>query len=528
IANIGAKLYVRGDLTSNYWMMSKASRACPKPTQAPREFGGRDDVLAYLKQKLTEGELTAITAVRGLGGVGKTTLARKLAHDLFEEKVFRAVLWADVTREPDAVKILGDWIRAYADSAFDATGITNPAEVARKASSELEKVINEECEDCEPPRILMVLDDVWRNGLEAARLILTEACPPNTTVLVTSRSSEVADELNAEEESLDTMKPADAAGMLQQYLPGADFEACQHLGEALGGHALALKLAVQRVRRVNRRVRDMTRALGMVTAEYRSGLADGTSFSQLHLAEDETRERNLELALSYSYDDLDETDQRRFRALGVLPFDEPVDVGLLAQLWNVESEEATTHCDTLCDASLLELAEQKGWYQQHPLLRAYASALLQKEDETRDVFNRYADAIIAFANSFNQLPPEQWAPLEPWLAHVHYTGDELAKQSPAGDEEQQTRCLNFALNVRNYVHRRPQVITVEEGPHMRGLNWLEMGLNIARTADQTRHHSLFLNEMALVYASLGEKQQALSYYEQALPLSRQVGDRRGE
>ena len=32
----------------------------------------------------------------------------------------------------------------------------------------------------------------------------------------------------------------------------------------------------------------------------------------------------------------------------------------------------------------------------------------------------------------------------------------------------------------------------------------------------------------LVYDDLGEKQKALDYYEQALPLLRQVGDRGGE
>jgi tetratricopeptide (TPR) repeat protein len=37
-----------------------------------------------------------------------------------------------------------------------------------------------------------------------------------------------------------------------------------------------------------------------------------------------------------------------------------------------------------------------------------------------------------------------------------------------------------------------------------------------------------LNNIGAVYAALGEKQQALRYYEQALPLSRQVGNRPGE
>ncbi|HBB33177.1 MAG TPA: hypothetical protein DC064_15605, partial [Cyanobacteria bacterium UBA9273] len=37
-----------------------------------------------------------------------------------------------------------------------------------------------------------------------------------------------------------------------------------------------------------------------------------------------------------------------------------------------------------------------------------------------------------------------------------------------------------------------------------------------------------LNNIGLVYNSLGEKQQALDYYNQALPLFQAVGDRGGE
>src|SRR5262245_22005636 len=37
-----------------------------------------------------------------------------------------------------------------------------------------------------------------------------------------------------------------------------------------------------------------------------------------------------------------------------------------------------------------------------------------------------------------------------------------------------------------------------------------------------------LNNIGIVYASLGEKQEALDFYNQALPLRRAVGDRRGE
>ncbi|HBB34082.1 MAG TPA: hypothetical protein DC064_20355, partial [Cyanobacteria bacterium UBA9273] len=40
--------------------------------------------------------------------------------------------------------------------------------------------------------------------------------------------------------------------------------------------------------------------------------------------------------------------------------------------------------------------------------------------------------------------------------------------------------------------------------------------------------ALTLNNIGVVYNNLGNKQQALDYYNQALPLSRAVGDKTGE
>ncbi len=43
-----------------------------------------------------------------------------------------------------------------------------------------------------------------------------------------------------------------------------------------------------------------------------------------------------------------------------------------------------------------------------------------------------------------------------------------------------------------------------------------------------RGEATTLNNIGLVYDALGEKQKALDFYNQALPILRAVGDRRGE
>jgi Flp pilus assembly CpaE family ATPase len=94
----------------------KAERACPTPPNRPENFGGRDAELKTLLAKLKSGETVAITAaLQGTGGIGKTTLARELAAQLYADKSVKAVLWADVIcNDPNAAEILSSWVVSYA------------------------------------------------------------------------------------------------------------------------------------------------------------------------------------------------------------------------------------------------------------------------------------------------------------------------------------------------------------------------------------------------------------------------------
>src|SRR5512139_281255 len=50
------------------------------PPAPPPHFTGRDDDLVRFTQLLTSGKNVAITALQGMGGIGKTALAQKLAE----------------------------------------------------------------------------------------------------------------------------------------------------------------------------------------------------------------------------------------------------------------------------------------------------------------------------------------------------------------------------------------------------------------------------------------------------------------
>jgi tetratricopeptide (TPR) repeat protein len=225
--------------------------------------------------------------------------------------------------------------------------------------------------------------------------------------------------------------------------------------------------------------------------------------------------------------ELGEEDRQRFRALGVLPPDEPFDLSLLAALWAADAGVDDEDCDALRLLSLIEYDADTSatyggsWYRTHPLLRAYAGALLNDATERDEVFARYAEHMIPLAEQFHSLPPEEWARLTPLLPHVHAVGDELARCARTTEVATQVteRALRFASNITPYLAARREVRRIE---------WLEMGVTASRRVANEQLEGLFLNELGGVYSDLGEQQEALAYYQQALPLYRAVGDRGGE
>jgi len=68
----------------------------------------------------------------------------------------------------------------------------------------------------------------------------------------------------------------------------------------------------------------------------------------------------------------------------------------------------------------------------------------------------------------------------------------------------------------------------ERWQYEQALEYYNQALPISREVGDRSGEATTLNNIGLVYRSIGQPQQALEYYNQALPISREVGDRSGE
>lgn len=507
---IGGQQVVFGPLVISQTLVQQKVRACPIAPNPPPHFAGRRSEIEQLKQSLSQGRNIAITGIQGMGGIGKTALAQQVAAEMSE---FGAVLWASLGPEPTVVSHLLEWAR-HADPDFVLGD--NPLDIlVSRVQAMMTDLVHERCHG----RVLVILDDVWEGSSVAAARLLAKAAPPNAVYLITTRSQLVAAQLRSSRLELNPLTPQDALQMLRNLLsdyPAIPDDMLLNLAGVIGYHPLAMELAAGQVGLLERPELE----IGQLINQYQGGIPAGSPFRDIHLELGEDREDNLELVLSFSYGSLSEVDQVRFRALGVLAYAVPFDQAICRALWKVEPKSCL---DVLRHHALLGLSDTVGWYQQHPLLRAYARALLKRSqlDFVR-VAEDYTEYMLNITQQFNMLPLENWSQLELYLPHVEEVGSilvattqtELQLARPA--ENALRRALSFAVNTSNLLANRRELNHSE---------WLEMGLTISQRRKDLRYVVFFLNELGQDRFVRGDKPQAIQHWYTALKTAEAADDR---
>ncbi len=507
----------------------------PKPPPFDKAFVGRQADLDTLIAHLFAGQDAAITgkatnaALQGMGGIGKTYLARKLGMEL--QKAFPGgVMWIEVgpqVSDEASAQVPLRKLASYIPDGVPPAGRLHPEQLAA--------LIEEHTQE----RLLVVFDDVWH---QAPLRFLARALPANAVRLVTTRYANIAQTLGGKMVRLDRLSPQDGLALLEDRLDcrgDTSYRAeLEQLVALLDGHALALDIAAALIKKRP----SCVRAVQMVLDHLRQGIGHG-KLSNLVLPPSEERDENLEKTLALSYERMSAEQQRHFRATGVFAAEAPITVEAMGAVWDMNDlNDVQNGLFELVDLALLSEVEEKDdvSYRQHGLLRVYAYALLEKAGElavTCRAHAQYYTDMVERTEVVEHTRLEQH--IQNLLVALEWTDD----NDPVLFSELLDGLRQFFLNrgrsalLETYL---PKAVAAAKatGNKFREANLLQSLGDLERrlgNIDEARAHydaalPLFQSERARlgeasVYTRLGDMfvaqedwTQARIYYEQALPL----------
>ncbi|MCX5074023.1 tetratricopeptide repeat protein [Streptomyces sp. NBC_00513] len=345
-----------------------------RPAQLPAtvpDFTGRAPFVTELGKILSgaEGQVMAVSALAGIGGVGKTTLAVHVAHAArphFPDGQLYVDLQGTEPRPAEPVAVLGSFLRALGTP--DTAIPDSPAERAALYRSTLDG-----------RRVLVLLD----NARDAAQVRPLLPGTAGCAALVTSRVR-MSGLAGAHLVDLDVMSPEEALQLFTRIVGaervGAERQAALDVVGACGFLPLAIRIAASRL--AARR----TWTVSVLAAK----LAD----ERRRLDELQAGDLAVKATFELGYGQLEPAQQRAFRLLGLA--DGP-DISLAAAAAVLDLPEHDTEdlLEALVDCSLLESAAP-GRYRFHDLVRLYARACAERDEQPPSGRDAALDRLLDF------------------------------------------------------------------------------------------------------------------------------------
>lgn len=340
-----------------------------------------------------------ITAMHGLGGVGKSTLAAAVAHSpIIKQRFPDGVIWLRVGPEPDLTKLLSSFLQGLGEAPSTISSVDG-------ATGHLRTLMRDRA-------VLIVVDDVWYADHLQPFLVGTS----RSHLLLTTRRLEVADSVHSRTIQLDSMTSAESFALLTKCagkgknsapLSSSDQREAHQLAEQLGHHPLAMQLMGALIAR------------GRGWADTNKNLLKEHVVSSAMAPHTGRAIEKIDACLTLSLEFLRQQDAAlwsHFLWLAILPAGESIEAPIGSVLWNLSPEEAERTMAELAEDALLQSSATG--YVLHSLLHSTARRLFTLPAPTGLGLTIQAGHAALLENYRRRAPSSRWDQL-PDDGYIH-------------------------------------------------------------------------------------------------------------
>jgi tetratricopeptide (TPR) repeat protein len=447
----------------------------------PRDFSERNEELKEFLGAID----TECFGIFGLGGIGKTTLAIKLAESV-------------ISRYPDAQIFLD----LHGTSSNPLRPLDIMTHVIRAFYPEVKLPENEAAltsyyrSILKDKKAILVLDNA-RDAVQIEAVLPPVGC----CLIITSRQFFALPGMIAK--SLEGLHSDEARSLLLRISARIGLYA-DEIARLCGYLPLALRLTAGAI-------------------AIRKDLSIDDFVKRLTDAQKRLEITGVDATLTLSYDLLTIGQQLLWRALAVFPSE--FDRLGAAAVWNLDIIQAQDALSDLVSRSLVGWNELTHRYRLHDLARDFANVRLSlAERNTAQI--RHAAHYVDVLRSIDALFLEGGEKVKDALNRfeVEYRNINIGQ---IWAEEHAEANLEAAQIVNNYPEACVHLIYLCLPPRQQ-VRWLEAALRISRQLNQREKEALNLSALGSAYAVLGELNKALECHLQVLKISREIGDQHRE
>jgi tetratricopeptide (TPR) repeat protein len=474
--------HITEDLTANPAALKSHLSQLPPPLP---EFTGRSAELSALAAAQINPQYK-ILGLQGSGGVGKTTLAVKLAHQLTQHY-------------PDA--------QIYIDlKGASATPLQAPEALAQIIRAFMPTVRLPESE----PELMHMYQSVLEG--KGALLLFDNAAdteqvapllPPASCLSIITSRQQI--ELPAMFTSrLNGLPGPEARELLHRIVPRVGDQADQ-ISELCGRMPLALRVAAS-------------------TLTLHPELSFDNYIRRLEiLQEGERGAEPIDAVLQVTYQLLEAGLQRLWRLLAVFP--DSFDINAAASVWRINPARAADALDYLMFYSLIDRNRTTGRFRLHDVMLHFSSLWLTEEENgiAQYLHSAHYQSVLHEADALYEQGGQalkQGLTLLDLEWHNIQAGQSWAAANSDKNRAACELCATYPVAGR-YVRG------LRQHPRER-IRWSESALNAARILQRRKAMGRHLIALGDSYIDLTDAHNAIDCYEQALELARNTADYRGE